>query len=100
MGQKIVSKFSSGKHIKENLLSYRTQNVSEEMGEGRKFSKVLCFKTTQKSFLRVLIKRTLGNIIIKKMFITKSPLNTNNNEFLKTFIIASFKKGRWHHTEV
>ena len=30
----------------------------------------------------------------KKMFITKSPLNTNNNEFLKTFIIASFKKGR------
>lgn len=98
MGQKIVSKFSSGKHIKENLLSYRIQNVSKEMGEGRKFSNF--FKTTQKSFLRVLIKRTLGNIIIKKMFITKSPLNTNNNEFLKTFIIASFKKGRWHHTEV
>ena len=66
MGQKIVSKFSSGKHIKENLLSYRIQNVSKEMGEGRNFSKVLCFKTTQKSFLRVLIKRTLGNVITKK----------------------------------
>lgn len=68
MGHKIISKFSSGRHRKENIVSYSIRNVNKEMrGRKRRFSKVVIwFKATEKSFLRVLIKRTLGNVITKK----------------------------------